>query len=404
MQYSQNVIGKNFFYKNSLLFFIFIFTAIFILIELKNGRYWQSDFEVYYKAAVRMLNSENLYRIVEDNFYRYKYSPAAAILYTPFTLLPFEIAKYSYTFFLSFLIYIIIKISYKMSKIDDNYIQTYKNKLFVYCIIMVGIANNFTRELHLGQANIIILFFSLFSVYTKDKNRFLSAFFLAYSGIIKPYFILFIVYYILQKEFKYLLYLILSILIISFIPLIFFNFNSFIENYQLWFNEIKIEILRERSEISYGNISIFTFFDNFFISILNLKKELSHIITLSLTGIFTYLFLIESKKKLDKNLRSFYNFSFLLSLIPLLASNGRSIYIFSFPLIFLTSFIFKRKNNLLITLYIIAIFLIGINFGDIQLISTFIRKYSLMPLGVLILLSILFYNVKKIKITNTAGI
>ncbi|MGY3803001.1 glycosyltransferase 87 family protein [Pigmentibacter ruber] len=403
MQNPQNVFEKNIIFKNFLLFFILIFTGIFILIELKNGRYWQSDFEVYYKAALRMLNSENLYRIVEDNFYRYKYSPAAAILYTPFTILPFEFAKISYTFFLSFLIYLIIKISYKMSKIDKNYFQNNKIKIFAYSFIMLGIANNFTRELHLGQANIIILFFSLLSLYTQEKNRFLSAFFLAYSGIIKPYFILFIIYYIFQKEFKYLLYLFLSIFIISTIPFIFFNFNSFIENYLLWFNEIKIEILRERNEISFGNISIFTFFDNFFINILNLKKEISHIITLTFTGIFTYLFLLESKKRMDKNLCSFYNFSFLLSLIPLLASNGRSIYIFSFPLIFLVSLNFKEKNKLLIILYIIAISLIGLNFGDIQIISMFIKKYSLMPLGVLILLTILFYNVRKIKIIKTEG-
>ena len=141
MQNAQNIFERNFFHKNFLLFIIFTFTIVFILIELKNGRYWQSDFEVYYRAASRMLNSENLYRMMEDRFYRYKYSPAAAFLYTPFTLLPFELAKFSYTFFLSFLIYLIIKISYKMSKIDKNYFQTNKNKLIAYCLLLYYVWN-----------------------------------------------------------------------------------------------------------------------------------------------------------------------------------------------------------------------------------------------------------------------
>lgn len=101
---------KNEIYKNSrmrefLFFFFIIFTIIFIFFELKNGRYWQSDFEVYYKSAKRALLGENLYRPDEDGFYRFKYSPFSAYLFIPFTLLPFTYAKYLYSFFISLLMF-----------------------------------------------------------------------------------------------------------------------------------------------------------------------------------------------------------------------------------------------------------------------------------------------------------
>ena len=88
-----------------LFFFFIIFTIIFIFFELKNGRYWQSDFEVYYKSAKRALLGENLYRPDEDGFYRFKYSPFSAYLFIPFTLLPFTYAKYLYSFFISLLMF-----------------------------------------------------------------------------------------------------------------------------------------------------------------------------------------------------------------------------------------------------------------------------------------------------------
>ena len=59
---------------------------LFMFAEIINHRFWLSDFEVYYKAADRILHSQNLYGISADGHYVFKYSPTSAIYFIPFIM------------------------------------------------------------------------------------------------------------------------------------------------------------------------------------------------------------------------------------------------------------------------------------------------------------------------------
>ncbi len=381
--------------KYFLMLFILLFTGIFILIEIKNGRYWQSDFEVYYKSATRLLNSEVLYRIIEDNFYRYKYSPSAAMLFIPFTLIPFAYAKVFYTFFLSLLIFFIIHICNKLY-LKNHFFSQEKILIYIVCIT-VALATHFTRELHLGQANIIILFLFLLSLYIKEKKLFLSAFILTLSGFIKPYFLIFIMYYLYKKEFKYLIYIAISCAIIFIMPLMFYNITDLVNNFALWIGELKIEALRERTVIGAENVSIFTFFDKLFAASTTLEKNIIHLVIITILSVFLIIFFSITRKKLDHNLKIFYDYSIIIAIIPLLISNGRSIYIFALPLFIVISFNKILINPISLGIYFLAISFIGLNVGDLNNISHFIKEYHLMPFGILLLMFLLFKYIKKEK-------
>ena len=64
---------------------------LFMLAEIINRRFWMSDFEVYYKSSDRLLHGENLYRIVADGHYVFKYSPTSAALFIPFLVFPLSL-------------------------------------------------------------------------------------------------------------------------------------------------------------------------------------------------------------------------------------------------------------------------------------------------------------------------
>ena len=56
--------------------------------NLVNGRFEMVDFEVYYRAAERILSGSELYGIKEDGHYVFKYAPNAGIYFIPFLLPP----------------------------------------------------------------------------------------------------------------------------------------------------------------------------------------------------------------------------------------------------------------------------------------------------------------------------
>jgi len=56
-----------------------------------------------------MIASEELYKVVSDGHYIYKYSPTAAIFFMPLTLLPYGLAKFVYWISLTFLLIVVLQ-------------------------------------------------------------------------------------------------------------------------------------------------------------------------------------------------------------------------------------------------------------------------------------------------------
>ena len=65
--------------ENLWILFIFFFSIISLIMNIVNGRFEMVDFEVYYRAAERILSGSELYGIKEDGDYVFKYAPNAGI-------------------------------------------------------------------------------------------------------------------------------------------------------------------------------------------------------------------------------------------------------------------------------------------------------------------------------------
>jgi len=153
----------------SSLIIIFSLMTIFMVFEVRNNRFTMNDFGVYYRAASRLMDSENLYRPVEDGHYYYKYSPTAAMYFIPFAILPLAIAKISYWLFLAALMCFGFYLCLKMVKPDYQKLptKTVNSRLLISALIL-GVY--LQRELHLGQVNHILLVIYLMIVYLSLKR------------------------------------------------------------------------------------------------------------------------------------------------------------------------------------------------------------------------------------------
>lgn len=389
--------------RGFLIVFFMIFTFIFILIELRNGRYWQSDFEVYYKSAKRALLGENLYRPDEDGFYRFKYAPFSAYLFIPFSFFSFENAKIIYSFFLSLLMCFNYFLCYSLSK-DFLILHLKKVKninlylISVFFISLLPLAVFFVRELHLGQVNIILLFLYLYSFYLLKNRKYISLLFLALSAFIKPYFFIFLVYFAYEKQIKNVFLSLLFLLIISISSLLTYSYNNLINQYYLWFNELKIELIRESALGNDSNISIFSLFDKYisfsFFDSLVLKKISIVLICI----LFVIYFLKKTSAFLSKESKLFYDFSLLCIFISLLTSNGKNVYIILLPVYFILASKLDLKNYIQLFLFIVASVFIGLDFGDGGIYTKWIRIYHLLPVSAIILLFLLLLSIKKVNL------
>ena len=179
---------------------------LFMFAEIINHRFWLSDFEVYYKAADRILHSQNLYQISADGHYVFKYSPTSAIYFIPFIIFPFAIAKYVYWFFLTS---IIVTGFYLCIKILKPSLFANKNRKTINAITLLAtliLAIHFLRELHLGQVNYLLLFLYIVALYVyKKQKRTVFSLILAISIFIKPFTLIFLPYLIIKKKYVELL-------------------------------------------------------------------------------------------------------------------------------------------------------------------------------------------------------
>jgi alpha-1,2-mannosyltransferase len=149
--------------KAATFIFFVILAIVLIHYSLLSLRSF-SDFEPYCRAAERFLRGENLYDF-GDGHYLFKYSPLAAMLFVPFALLPYSLAK-----FLWLLIsWLLLLFCYRQSQ----RLMTPAVKLPTWAIllIMLGISKFVLAEIHLGQIDFLLLFLALISLNSLHQKR-----------------------------------------------------------------------------------------------------------------------------------------------------------------------------------------------------------------------------------------
>lgn len=380
---------------------LFAVCIVFMFAEIYNDRFWLSDFEVYYKAAYRILHGQNLYQIAEDGHYVFKYSPTSSIFFIPFLIMPFAIAKYAYWIMLSASIvagfYLIIKLI-KPDLYAKSQIKTINTVVLLGTLIL---ALHFLRELHLGQVNYLLLFLYLIAIYHYQKDRKLvTAILLASSVFIKPFGLIFIPYFLLKKDFRSLGYFLGSAVLLFLLPILFFNSIEITwQQYQLWIRELIVEMSHKQELLAPANHSIFSILARYspirFIALNATTTLIYQLAVLSLIGIsFSWFTLIHRKRATVSQLKylTIIEMILLTAYIPLLAFTSENAFVFTLPLVFIIMLNFDKMRGYQKLLAIVGFVFIGGNFGELwgPDLTKIIDSYSFISIGTLILIGLLY--------------
>lgn len=176
--------------------FLVAFAAAYVFgIRWNHG---MADFAVNYRAGQRIVAGETLYR-TSDGHYMFKYFPAAALIYAPFTALPIELAMVAW-FLLSLAAFIAI------FKIVDRLIAK-KHVAYLLAIAGAVLAKYILHELRLGQINVFVTLIMLTGIAALQRAPRWRAEILAgaLAGVaiaIKPYAALLALYFLVTLRWR----------------------------------------------------------------------------------------------------------------------------------------------------------------------------------------------------------
>jgi hypothetical protein len=382
------------------LIIIFLALMIFLVGKINNKRYGQADFEVYYKAASRLMHSENLYRGDIDGHFKYKYSPTAAIYFIPFAIFPFVVAKTIFYFLMTGIVcygfYLCMKLAHPEFLKD---LPWKTNNIILLSALALGVC--IERELDLGQVNHLLMVLYLIIITLMDKKKSLAASIIwAATVFIKPFGFIFFPYLLIKGQFKTLGYFLLTLAILAVAPAIFIGFNNLPGQYQNWFRELSVELSAKQGLLADANHSIFSLLARYTpIRLINFTPESTRIFQLAIMAIIGVIFLFLYLKGC-KNPRGFVlDYSILIGLIPLLSYTSYNAYGFMELAIVLLMVNFARLSKPLRTAAIVGFVFAGINMHDLvgRTIWNILHNASLIGVGAVISIAVLgMMRVKKI--------
>ncbi len=160
------------------------------------------DFRVNYRAGERLRAGENLYQ-PSDGHFMFKYLPSSALLYVPFSYLPFEAAKAIWYLLTVICAIFLFYLSYRMVRGEGQ------GSRFWMIWPPLILAKFFFRELKLGQINTIVTVVMLFMIWYLMDDRVRKARSALGSGALwglatalKPYAFIFFPYFIVKMNWR----------------------------------------------------------------------------------------------------------------------------------------------------------------------------------------------------------
>ncbi len=367
------------------------FFSFMLFIENLNGRFWLNDFKVMYLAAETLVNGDEVYGVsfgLTTGFY--KYSPFTLLLFLPYTLFAYKLASIFH--------FIIIAVSsigtvILLEKIVRRHLFFYgKKKALILLAVIICIILHLVRELHLGNINMILLFMLCLSLnYTLQAKPIKSGLLLAIVIMAKPYFIICLLPFLLQKKKHTILstfgflgaFTILSVLLIG--PV------KGIDLYFDWFTA-----MLEHTNYLSSNHTIFALLNQYIGTSLS-PNYAFHLF--GFIGIVSFLFFWKLYKTDEKaslsapaNNRSLIvYFFFLIAVIPSILITDSEHFLFSLPLISIMVFYLVKKKNLFLSfLFILLIFLYEGDSKDLlgRTLSHQFEDFGLLGIGNILIISI----------------
>ncbi len=267
---------------------LFVF-SICVLLFIFKVREDMVDFEVNFRTAQRLQMGETLYRL-DDEHYQFKYMPISSFLYIPLTLLPLDLAKISWFFFIAASTVCLVVLSNKLVNQKSNSLK------LLNLLPPLILAKFFFREIQLGQINSIITLILVAMTWIlaedKDKHQIRNETFTGLSlGLaiaLKPYALIFFPYFLIKKNWRSLAYASCLLAAAFLVPTFYYGIKGNMIVHKEWITSL----FKSTPALltTQDNVSIFAFFSKW-IGSQNLALLFTGLTTSILALLILFLFL-----------------------------------------------------------------------------------------------------------------
>lgn len=380
--------------------FLILISAIVLttfIFEMINGRLWLADFKVYYSAAYNFFSGEQVYLV---SFYMgsgfYKYSPAILVFFLPYCFLSYKVASIIHFFILGIAFWYAFTFILKILK--KYFFQgVIRYEVWLLSLSFVCILIHFTREMHLGNINIIMLLLCCQALYFYLSEKPLKgSLLLGLVLLAKPFYILLLIPLLVRKKWNALAWLGVVLAGGALFPILIRGFSGTLELYSAWVKTILVH------GVDFPGMTSLDYLlrHHFFPAMPGYAGYIIMIVTCGIVAWFVFSDRMReqnSKKRTDLlHVNFIFEWFLILALLPVLFKTDWVQLMLSAPLItFMIFYISSTKKYWMIPIMVILLFFFGANSDDLlgrELSGTFLTM-GLLGLSnfILVLLSVYMF-------------
>lgn len=348
-----------------------LFAGLVILLtfvlNLINNRFGLADFRVYYTAAQQLASGGEVYLVsFNEGSGFYKYSPFILNFFLPYTLLSFKFASVIHFFILggAWIYTFILTFSLLRKHIFSGSIQ-HENLLLILSFIAVLV--HFTREMSLGNINILMLLLCCLAIKNFLKGRaYTGGLFLGLAILTKPFYVLLLIPLLIRGQWRSLAGVILVVVAGLFLPFLYLGLGR---AYSLNYSWIKT-ILNHNNEYPGMNSIDYLLRYYLFPSMSQVLSYLSVVILICFVVIFIYTNIHREENQAEGSRYPsdtvLFEWFLLLSILPSLLKTDWVQFLSSAPLImFIIFHIHLQKKYLLILPMVFLLLFFSANSEDL---------------------------------------
>ena len=225
-------------YPDRFTIIVSLIALVLFVLEQVNGRFWLNDLRVYYDAAQAMRSGSTVYGEafgLSSGFY--KYAPVVALLFTPYTLLPFGAAA---------VVHFVLMVAAFVAavRLADQLVRNHLlpglapayTPLFVTFLVVVV---HLHRELHLGNVNVLLLCLLLFTLQQLVRGKALLAGALfGLALLVKPHFMVLVPLLLLHGQWRTLLATAATVALGLVLPALFTGWGANLLLHREWLDQM----------------------------------------------------------------------------------------------------------------------------------------------------------------------
>ena len=218
------------------------------------------DFRVYYKAGQDILKGKNIYTRESEEITPFKYSPFFALAFVPLSLLPIKASAAVFFTFNFILTCLFFNLSFHLAESSMSaFSLSHRVRLLIFGLTILCSLRYILLVWDSGQVSILMCTMVLIALHflSKDKVAWAGAF-LASSILIKYTSAIFVPYLFIQRRFKLVFWIILSVGLFLLLPALVVGLQKNVLYLSSWIPSIISTSFDKLSFIDSKNQSIYS--------------------------------------------------------------------------------------------------------------------------------------------------